>query len=150
MMWHFVLQSPAAHHHKEVLATKYGSKPQSTTSGKHLKASSKIGHSTSKTTLIHSEVSDKTNKNINILKLMQCQVNNQQIILSIFELVRFINNILMYLIVTTMDKVPKTICQKICTEWQSVLFFSLLAAFIQLHILIDQVPVHLRTLITFW
>lgn len=51
----FLSQSPASHHHKDVL-TKYGSKPQAT-SGKHLKVCSRNGLSGSKTTLINSEVS---------------------------------------------------------------------------------------------
>jgi dual specificity tyrosine-phosphorylation-regulated kinase 2/3/4 len=64
-------QSPAAaHHHKEVLPTKYGSKPQTTASGKHLKPSSKNGHSTSKTTLIPSELplleSSKSSSRLNL------------------------------------------------------------------------------------
>jgi dual specificity tyrosine-phosphorylation-regulated kinase 2/3/4 len=66
-----MFESPAAaHHHKEVLPTKYGSKPQTTASGKHLKPSSKNGHSTSKTTLIPSELplleSSKSSSRLNL------------------------------------------------------------------------------------
>ncbi|KAI4466147.1 dual specificity protein kinase [Holotrichia oblita] len=49
----FCLQSPASHHHKEVL--KYGSKPQAT-SGKYLKVSSRNELTSSKSSLINSEV----------------------------------------------------------------------------------------------
>ncbi|XP_022911658.1 dual specificity tyrosine-phosphorylation-regulated kinase 4 isoform X2 [Onthophagus taurus] len=46
--------SPASHHHKDVL--KYGSKTQSSSTGKYLKVSSRNGISSSKTSLINSEL----------------------------------------------------------------------------------------------
>lgn len=57
------LQSPASHHHKDVLSKYSGgsggvSKPQSTASGKHLKVSSgsRTALTSSKQALIHPEV----------------------------------------------------------------------------------------------
>ncbi|KRT80329.1 phosphotransferase, partial [Oryctes borbonicus] len=59
--------SPASHHHKEVL--KYGSKPQAT-SGKYLKVSSRTELTTSKTSLINSELplleNTKTSSRLNL------------------------------------------------------------------------------------
>lgn len=48
-------QSPASHHHKDVLA-KYGTKTAQSVTGKHLKVVTRNGLSSSKNTLIHPEV----------------------------------------------------------------------------------------------
>ncbi|XP_017785294.1 PREDICTED: dual specificity tyrosine-phosphorylation-regulated kinase 4 isoform X2 [Nicrophorus vespilloides] len=52
-----IQKSPASHHHKDVL-TKYGTKPSTASSGKHhhLKVSSRNGLSSSKTSLINTEL----------------------------------------------------------------------------------------------